>query len=136
MYIVVISIFLTTYFVCKQLHKQLQLYKQSIHDISSLKDNVDIIGKVLEHNHINTENEFKICCKQIQNLSSDISLCRITQEKLKNQYEDDMKNLFLRCDIEQIIESQDNLRKHLELVQRDLKDDIMRINKVLRDISI
>lgn len=130
MYIIVISIFLASYVIYKRLYNNILL------KILSLKDDIDMIGRTVKHNNICSENEFKICCKQIDNLSSDISLCRVTQEKLKLQYEDDIKHLFLRCDIEQIKESQDNLRKHLELIQRDLKDDITRINQFFRDISI
>ena len=131
---------------------------------SSIEEDIEIIKEVIkriphmrEAQTQETESlkrDIKLHSRQFEKLSHDIAVCRITQEKSKKELHDELKNELydelkedmknklkehyeddsIKCNLEEIISTQEDFKNAFELIQRNLKDDISRIDKIIRDM--
>jgi archaellum component FlaC len=115
--------------------------------ISSLEEDIEIMKEILkrlydakrEHSsrieHMKTD--IRTHYNQYETLSNEINVCRLLQDKFKEQSDyDDNSVAIIKCELEQIMHIQDKFSKDLEIIRRDLKDDILRFNQKLSILSI
>ena len=120
---------------------------------SSIEEDIEIIKEITKRiPHIREaqaqeieflKRDIKIFSRQIEKISDDIAVCRITQEKikkdlheelkedfkdeLKEYYEDQNVNFSIKCNLEQIISTQEDFKNAFELHQpkRKMRQDFI-----------
>jgi hypothetical protein len=115
--------------------------------ISSLEEDIEIMKEIMkrlcdakrEHSscieHMKTD--IRTQYNQYEMLSNEINVCRLLQDKFKERSDyDDNSVAIIKCELEQIIHIQNILKNDLHIIQRDLKDDILRINQKLSILHI